>query len=331
MRRKTHEEFIERLLIKSSHYREGKFEILGRYDCSSCPIEVKTKYGVCEITPSDLYQNYMPTIKAAVCKEEFLISMFKDKRDILYDYSKIIYKNQKTPIEIVCGAHGSFWQSPDAHKKGHGCPKCHQERVRIGLCEIKKRLKEKGSGMTYDLEGVVGVSDYVSIICEHGHPFRQKLTDHLNGNGCPTCANITRAMYHEGLVLGPEVYLIRTNLYLIRLSRGKEVFYKIGVTKNMHNRLQWIKRDANYKTEIIYCEEVSVFEAFRIEAEIIEKYRSKKHLPSKKFGGDSECFTEDILTPYINDWLSNNDYDDRMQEEMRREVGIEDYDPYFNM
>lgn len=45
----------------------------------------------------------------------------------IYDYSKSIYKNHKTKIEIICPLHGSFWQTPNNHiskSNSNGCPKC---------------------------------------------------------------------------------------------------------------------------------------------------------------------------------------------------------------
>lgn len=41
-----------------------------------------------------------------------------------YDYSKVIYKDSNTDIEIICPKHGSFWQKPKQHKKNCGCPHC---------------------------------------------------------------------------------------------------------------------------------------------------------------------------------------------------------------
>lgn len=42
-----------------------------------------------------------------------------------YDYSNVIYTNNRTLVEIVCDKHGSFWQSPHMHLRGNGCPQCH--------------------------------------------------------------------------------------------------------------------------------------------------------------------------------------------------------------
>lgn len=41
-----------------------------------------------------------------------------------FDYSKVIYLDTRTKIEIVCPVHGSFWQSPAKHLSGHGCSRC---------------------------------------------------------------------------------------------------------------------------------------------------------------------------------------------------------------
>ena len=41
-----------------------------------------------------------------------------------YDYSKTIYENTLKNVEIICPIHGEFWQSPNAHLKGSGCPEC---------------------------------------------------------------------------------------------------------------------------------------------------------------------------------------------------------------
>jgi hypothetical protein len=41
-----------------------------------------------------------------------------------YDYSNVIYKNNKTKIEIICKMHGEFWQKPSDHLNGQQCPRC---------------------------------------------------------------------------------------------------------------------------------------------------------------------------------------------------------------
>lgn len=58
-------------------------------------------------------------------KEEFIrkaIAIHGDK----YDYSRVVYINAITPVEIICKTHNkSFWQTPHTHITGKGgCPEC---------------------------------------------------------------------------------------------------------------------------------------------------------------------------------------------------------------
>ena len=42
-----------------------------------------------------------------------------------YDYSQVVYKNNKTHVKIVCPEHGVFVQRPDNHLSNlNGCPGC---------------------------------------------------------------------------------------------------------------------------------------------------------------------------------------------------------------
>ena len=50
-----------------------------------------------------------------------------------YDYSKVEYKNNKTKVCIICPKHGEFWQTPDKHIQGEGCPICNNSRMELSL------------------------------------------------------------------------------------------------------------------------------------------------------------------------------------------------------
>lgn len=47
----------------------------------------------------------------------------------IYDYSKVVYKNSKTKVIIICSEHGEFSQSPEKHWIGQGCPFCSQKKL----------------------------------------------------------------------------------------------------------------------------------------------------------------------------------------------------------
>lgn len=46
-----------------------------------------------------------------------------------YDYSKVEYKNYSTKVCIICPTHGEFWQTPNNHLFGAGCPTCPQSNM----------------------------------------------------------------------------------------------------------------------------------------------------------------------------------------------------------
>lgn len=46
-----------------------------------------------------------------------------------YDYSKVNYINTATKICIICPEHGEFWQTPNNHLFGAGCPTCPESNM----------------------------------------------------------------------------------------------------------------------------------------------------------------------------------------------------------
>ena len=63
-------------------------------------------------------------------KKKNLIQIIEEFNRIhhnFYDYSKFVLVNTKTKGIIVCPKHGEFYQSPEVHKRGCGCPICSNE------------------------------------------------------------------------------------------------------------------------------------------------------------------------------------------------------------
>ena len=111
-----------------------------------------------------------------------------------YNYSKVEYYNCKEKVCIICPEHGEFWQTPDNHIQGRGCPVCRY------ISSSKKNSKntndfiKKAEGIhnnRYDYSKVEykNNSSKVCIICpEHGE-FWQTPTGHIDKKqGCPKCS-----------------------------------------------------------------------------------------------------------------------------------------------
>ena len=103
-----------------------------------------------------------------------------------YDYSKVDYKNARTKVCIICPEHGEFWQLPQSHIQGRGCPKCASKNMDNFLF-IEKARKVHGDKYDYSKVNYQNGKDKICIICpEHGE-FWQTPSKHLYGNGCPKC------------------------------------------------------------------------------------------------------------------------------------------------
>ena len=107
-----------------------------------------------------------------------------------YDYSKIEYIGSKIKVCVICNKHGEYYIRPDSFLKGCGCVKCSHDKYRKTLDQfIQEATNIHGKIYNYSEVSFNNIYDYVSIICPiHGN-FNQIIKSHLNGHGCPKCAN----------------------------------------------------------------------------------------------------------------------------------------------
>ena len=104
-----------------------------------------------------------------------------------YDYSKVKYVDSKTKVCILCPEHGEFWQTPNSHLSGHGCPMCSGNLKNNKINFIEKARKIHGDKYDYSKVEYINAHTKVCIICpEHGE-FWQTPNSHLNGCGCNIC------------------------------------------------------------------------------------------------------------------------------------------------
>lgn len=105
-----------------------------------------------------------------------------------YDYSRVVYNNVSTKVEIVCKEHGPFWQIPFDHKTRYGCPACS------GLAPISREefiaraVTVHGDRYDYSECEYTAYSEPASIACRVHGEFWQAPKSHALGAGCPKCA-----------------------------------------------------------------------------------------------------------------------------------------------
>lgn len=145
---------FEEIVNKSKQVHNGKYQLLnnGKYINSKsiidiiCPVhgifsqEVASHlhgHGCSKCASEQRGKNLRDT------KEEF-IKKAKQVHGNKYNYSKVEYVNNHIKVCIICLEHGEFWQTPNNHLNGKGCPMCN-----ISKLELDTELFLSDNGIKY--------------------------------------------------------------------------------------------------------------------------------------------------------------------------------------
>lgn len=215
-----------------------------------------------------------------------------------YDYSKILYKNAKTKIIIICQKHGEFLQKPNNHLSGQGCFKCGVENA----CKLISSNTEKFIKKSKDIHGdkyyyskVKYKNDHtkVIIICKKHGEYLQTPNNHLHNRGCPKCGKekVIGGYNNKFFTVFPEHKNLDSHIYLIRLYNNSEEFYKIGISLNAEKRKCQFPRE--YRKDLIVCQKFKLYKSFQMEQKLLKDFKTYKYIPTSRFRGYTECFKFD--------------------------------------
>ena len=210
----TTEEFIEK--VKLVHGDAFDFSLV-QYETSHKKIKVICpKHGVFETQPYSLLNG----CGGGKCNgknkttEEF-VQELKNINGDRYDYSKVVYKNTKTKITVICKEHGEFKCNIGDHLNGAQCPKCHCTWKRNTDDIIKEFREVHGDAFDYSLVDYKDANTHVEIICNTcGYKSFQKPSKHLRmpkGN-CQKCKRNPRILTDKEII--DDLCIIHNNKYL---------------------------------------------------------------------------------------------------------------------
>jgi hypothetical protein len=143
---KPKEQFIQEATKLFPHYNYSLVE----YTNNKTKVKILCKkHGEFEIVPSSLLSGSGCPVcakeKNSKTQEQFIqeiSTIFPE-----YDYSKTIYKNDRTKVTIICSMHGEFEATPSNLLQGRGCPKCcsskGEKKIRAILKKEKILFKEQ--------------------------------------------------------------------------------------------------------------------------------------------------------------------------------------------
>jgi hypothetical protein len=222
-----------------------------------------------------------------------------------YDYSLAEYITGQEKITLICPVHGLFEQRAHSHLSGGGCSKCHKNRLRTK--EEFTILAGAIHNYKYRYEPTNYIKDCmkVEVLCNNHGIFKITPSSHLQGHGCPVCANVSRSITHSEVstgwsltkwVKGSEASFNFDSfkVYFVKIESDKELFYKIGRTYCALNKRM---RCVPYSYEVVHIVSHSDPKTiFDLEAHLKRTFKAHKYTPLKKFNGMGECFKFDDPT-----------------------------------
>ena len=108
-----------------------------------------------------------------------------------YNYSKVNYINSQTKVEIICKNHNflySFFQTPNSHLNGKGCPKCFGNIKKNNEDFVLEANKIHNDKYLYHKINYINNNSKIEIVCPIHGSFFQSPKNHLNNHGCLKCS-----------------------------------------------------------------------------------------------------------------------------------------------
>lgn len=173
------------------------------------------------------------------CTTEEFIQRSKEKYgNDEFDYSKVVYKNQATPVLLTCKNGHIYEQTPKVHLRKNNTTKCYicvrNDRTHTTEYFIEKAKELHGDSYNYDKVDYKTSNTNVIIGCNKcGDIFNQTPLSHLKGSGCIKCVNKAQTFTKEEFI--DRARKIHGDLYNYDEVDYKGIFVKVTIKcKNGH-------------------------------------------------------------------------------------------------
>ena len=167
-----------------------------------------------------------------ITSEEFIKKAINIHGD-LYNYTKVIFIDYLTPVEIICKTHGIFKLKPRSHVCDKTkCPKCTKPG-RTDLNWFLEKAKIVHNNL-YDYSNVnyINIITKINIICKQHGIFSQTPNTHLNSkNGCPKCGGKIRYNLSDFIEKANKIHNNYFNYSKVNYINGKT---KIEIICKLH-------------------------------------------------------------------------------------------------
>ena len=294
--------FKNELLELNTHYKDGKFEVIGVYEGSKGKIAVLTPYGECCVFIASLVMGYNVGIESAKNPESYFLKelSFQNK----HIHSQIIkmdgFKNLKTKCKLLT-KYGWVNVMPMELKRLKNfniLSAISKTNFYINRC---KDIRKDFNSIDYSQVNYLNNSVKIDLTCKiHNYKYKQKTESHVKGvQGCPYCMKQT-LMYNDSNIQTHKEFIkqIEGILYILKLSSEKESFYKVGIVSKHRFEYRMNQLRKNYSLDIEYTENNNMVDAYNKEQNFLKEFKYYKYTPDIRFKGHTECLSVNPLDAY---------------------------------
>lgn len=234
------------------------------------------------------------------------ITQAKEIHGDKYDYSDVVYVSTNKKVTIRCNLHGTFEQLPKQHLNGHGCKKCWAKTIndhRITKAKnsfIPKAMAVHGEKYDYSKVKYTGSHRKITITCPIHGDFEQTASNHIQGQGCPSCANSNKKAH----IIDRAKH---GTFYIINIRGRTQSFIKIGITtKSITQRMSRLKK---FNYTVLFEHTGQWKDIVKLEETILKTLKDKRFkvhvLKGMDIGGWTECFKPADINILVIEELAN--------------------------
>jgi len=191
MKKYSTKTFIEKAMKIHNDYYD--YSLVNYISSKNNVLIICSKHGMFEQRPDHhLSGSGCPYCSNNKKYEKDILERFRKKHKNKYDYSITKILNAKQKIKYICPTHGIIEQYISNHYK-YGCYKCAKNK-KLTFKELIEKFNEVHGEYEYENFEYENVKQIINIKCSKHGFFKQRINNHLQGQGCPSCGNIKRRL-----------------------------------------------------------------------------------------------------------------------------------------
>ena len=314
---------------KEIHGEKYDYSLVDYRNAKSRVLIVCPQHGRFELTPNRHLAGRgcrNCTARKPITNREDFIKFARKIHGEKYDYSRVVYVDPWTPVEIICPEHGDFWQITGNHLSNRsGCPLCGgRERVTTKVFVRKARRSSSEFSLDYSQVNYKGANPKVIIVCKIHGPFLQSPDAHLNHkSGCPDCKGSqrsstekfvkkARAVHGENYDYSETKY--RRNNVKVRIICPTHGVFEMTPTSHLSGSGCYSCAGYTRRTTDSFIDEATQLHGDRFECDLVEyshvdtpvtfrcvkhgEFRTTPYIHLKGDGGCPQCLREKLRAVY---------------------------------